>query len=211
MKIKEVFKSEDLVFMSDLHYNHENIIKFNNRPFPEGVGQMNSWIESILPQANGKILFDLGDLFWRVSETKMKEVLSITSPSRFYKVLGNHDKEKVYSKSYIAQSFTAIADLLEIKVEHNGKIIPTVLCHYPMVSWKDKPRGAFMLFGHCHGNIDPYIDSTPDLRVDVGLDGSLARSYGSFILPFSAIYDHMVQKAGTDDFVEYVNKVVKEL
>jgi hypothetical protein len=68
-----------------------------------------------------------------------------------------------------------------------------------------------MLFGHCHGNIDPYIDSTPDLRVDVGLDGSLARSYGSFILPFSAIYDHMVQKAGTDDFVEYVNKVVKEL
>ena len=68
-----------------------------------------------------------------------------------------------------------------------------------------------MLFGHCHGNIDLYIDSTPDLRVDVGLDGSLARSYGSFILPFSTIYDHMVQKAGTDDFVEYVNKVVKEL
>ena len=92
MKIKEIFKSEDLVFMSDLHYNHENVIKFNNRPFPDGVGQMNSWIESILPQANEKILFDLGDLFWRVSETRMKEVLSLTTPTRFYKILGNHDK-----------------------------------------------------------------------------------------------------------------------
>ena len=211
MKIKEIFKSEDLVFMSDLHYNHENIIKFNNRPFPEGVGQMNSWIESILPQANGKILFDLGDLFWRVSETRMKEVLSITSPSRFYKVLGNHDKEKVYSKSYIAQSFTAIADLLEIKVEHNGKIIPTVLCHYPMVSWKDKPRGAFMLFGHCHGNIDSFVNSRNDLMVDVGVDGELAHKIGSFVIPFEKICENFYEKTGHMDFRTWTIKKCNEL
>lgn len=216
MKIKEAFKVTEysnLLFMSDLHYNHENIIKFNNRPF-SGVKEMNEYIEEELALKVGgtDILFDLGDLFWRTSETKMKEVLKLAGPKEFHKIMGNHDKEKVYTKSFIGSMFTTITDILEIKVEWEGTVYPMTLCHYPMVSWNHKPRGSFMLFGHCHGNIDSYMADRYDLAVDLGLDGTLAREYGSFIIPFSVIFDYMTRKAGgSRNFAAYVSEKCKEL
>lgn len=213
MKIKEVFDGSKVLFMSDLHYNHENIIKFNQRPF-ENATEMNSYIEGELSKRVGSdnILFDLGDLFWRVSETKMKEIIQKTNAERFYKIIGNHDKEKVYQKSFVGSMFTGIYDLLEIKVAWEEEIYTLILSHYPMVSWNHKPRGSFMLFGHCHGNIDQYMSEKPDLAVDIGFDGDLVKEYGTFILPFPAILSYMERKAGgTREFMKYVQGKCKEL
>ena len=57
------------------------MIKFNKRGFP-GVMEMNDWIEMELMEKVGPedILFDLGDLFWKTSETKMKKVIELASP-----------------------------------------------------------------------------------------------------------------------------------
>ena len=49
-----------------------------------------------------------------------------------------------------------------------------VMCHYPMVTWNQKPRGSVMLHGHSHGKLDDYNALSMDLRFDVGIDGSLA-------------------------------------
>ena len=61
MKIKEAFNIGEghgrLWFMSDLHYNHANVIKFNKRPF-ETVEEMNEYIEEELAvkvQHNGLV------------------------------------------------------------------------------------------------------------------------------------------------------------
>ncbi len=64
-----------------------------------------------------------------------------------------------------------------------------------MVTWNHKPYGSIMLHGHCHGKLDEYNASTPDLRFDVGIDSQLASKYGGFI-PMKAIYAEVMEKTG---------------
>lgn len=210
MKITEAFqtKKNKLWFMSDLHYNHENVIKFNRRPF-ENVKEMNWHIEQelITKVGPGDILFDMGDLFWKTDETTMKNVISLASPKEWYKILGNHDNYNVYRKSYIGTLFTLLSDILEINVDHEGRNYKLTLCHYPMISWNGKARGTLMIHGHCHGNIDNINTESTDLRVDVGFDGLLAKKTGSFLISFEDILEYMKEKAGGSlDFMKHAQE-----
>lgn len=210
MKITEAFqtKKNKLWFMSDLHYNHENVIKFNRRPF-ENVKEMNWHIEQelITKVGPGDILFDMGDLFWKTDETTMKNVISLASPKEWYKILGNHDNYNVYRKSYIGTLFTLLSDILEINVDHEGRNYKLTLCHYPMISWNGKARGTLMIHGHCHGNIDNINTESTDLRVDVGFDGALAKKTGSFLISFEDILEYMKEKAsGSLDFMKHAQE-----
>lgn len=210
MKITEAFqtKKNKLWFMSDLHYNHENVIKFNRRPF-ENVKEMNWHIEQelITKVGPGDILFDIGDLFWKTDETTMKNVISLASPKEWYKILGNHDNYNVYRKSYIGTLFTLLSDILEINVDHEGRNYRLTLCHYPMISWNGKARGTLMIHGHCHGNIDNINTESTDLRVDVGFDGLLAKKTGSFLISFEDILEYMKEKAGGSlDFMKHAQE-----
>ena len=210
MKITEAFqtKKNKLWFMSDLHYNHENVIKFNRRPF-ENVKEMNWHIEQelITKVGPGDILFDMGDLFWKTDETTMKNVISLASPKEWYKILGNHDNCNVYRKSYIGTLFTLLSDILEINVDHEGRNYRLTLCHYPMISWNGKARGTLMIHGHCHGNIDNINTESTDLRVDVGFDGALAKKTGSFLISFEDILEYMKEKAGGSlDFMKHAQE-----
>lgn len=210
MKITEAFqtKKNKLWFMSDLHYNHENVIKFNRRPF-ENVKEMNWHIEQelITKVGPGDILFDMGDLFWKTDETTMKNVISLASPKEWYKILGNHDNYNVYRKSYIGTLFTLLSDILEINVDHEGRNYRLTLCHYPMISWNGKARGTLMIHGHCHGNIDNINTESTDLRVDVGFDGILAKKTGSFLISFEDILEYMKEKAGGSlDFMKHAQE-----
>ena len=215
MKITEAFqtKKNKLWFMSDLHYNHENVIKFNRRPF-ENVKEMNWHIEQelITKVGPGDILFDMGDLFWKTDETTMKNVISLASPKEWYKILGNHDNYNVYRKSYIGTLFTLLSDILEINVDHEGRNYKLTLCHYPMISWNGKARGTLMIHGHCHGNIDNIDTESTDLRVDVGFDGLLAKKTGSFLISFEDILEYMKEKAGGSlDFMKHAQEKCKAL
>ena len=215
MKITEAFqtKKNKLWFMSDLHYNHENVIKFNRRPF-ENVKEMNWHIEQelITKVGPGDILFDMGDLFWKTDETTMKNVISLASPKEWYKILGNHDNYNVYRKSYIGTLFTLLSDILEINVDHEGRNYKLTLCHYPMISWNGKARGTLMIHGHCHGNIDNINTESTDLRVDVGFDGLLAKKTGSFLISFEDILEYMKEKAGGSlDFMKPAQEKCKAL
>lgn len=210
MKITKAFqtKKNKLWFMSDLHYNHENVIKFNRRPF-ENVKEMNWHIEQelITKVGPGDILFDMGDLFWKTDETTMKNVISLASPKEWYKILGNHDNYNVYRKSYIGTLFTLLSDILEINVDHEGRNYRLTLCHYPMISWNGKARGTLMIHGHCHGNIDNINTESTDLRVDVGFDGLLAKKTGSFLISFEDILEYMKEKAGGSlDFMKHAQE-----
>lgn len=212
MKLTELLKTTTgrILFMSDLHYDHENVIRFDGRPF-SSIYEMNRSILYELEKNvhTDDILIDLGDLFWKCSDNEIKEVLDRIHPWKFYKIIGNHDKWPVYQR--LGKYFDLVCDQLDIKVEHEGKQYQLALSHYPMVSWNHKPRGAFMIHGHCHGNIDQFNNDSYDLRVDVGYGGSLAREVGSFLIPFDNIFQHFTKKAGTDDFKEYVQNKCNEL
>ncbi|GHT55285.1 hypothetical protein FACS189446_6410 [Bacteroidia bacterium] len=55
-----------------------------------------------------------------------------------------------------------------------------------------------LVHGHCHGRIDDFNVKTGDLRVDVGIDGSLARECGGLI-PFEKLNEHFCNIAQNDN------------
>lgn len=215
MKITQLFKSTKdrrILFVSDLHYGHENIMHHCDRPF-KTVDEMNSWIlselkEKIRPEDT---LFDLGDMFWNMTREDSLKVLDQIPTKNIYKILGNHDKYGLYfgdKRFNIGDRFKLVGDIFDIRVESwkTGNIYQLSLCHYPMLSWNHKARGSFMIHGHTHGNIDEYNDSSTDLRIDISVDSKISHNLGSFVIDFEDILEAMKNKAGGIEFSDWVKR-----
>lgn len=215
MKIKKSFKcrtgekGSGIYFMSDLHYNHLNIIVHSERNF-SSVSEMNSYIlEELMKLGEDDIVFDLGDLFWSMNYDSVSKIMGQIK-CKIYKVLGNHDN--VFKDSRTSKLFESVSEDLDISIEDtDGQIFRLNLCHYPKISWNHKSRGAIHLHGHCHGNIDDLNNSSKDLRVDVGFDGELAKSLGKFIIDFKDIREFFNKKTEGLDYKEYVLNNCKNL
>lgn len=83
-------------------------------------------------------------------------------------VLGNHDCQNYNQK---VLSLFASNSLLREKSIGRQRII---MCHYAMITWAGKARGAWMLCGHSHYNL-PVIrkDATEIGKIlDIGVDGN---------------------------------------
>ena len=78
-------------------------------------------------------------------------------------IWGNHDRHEIYDL------FSSCNDLTEIHV--NNQLI--VLCHYPLLSWNKAGHQSWMLFGHCHINMNKFVaENLPNSKMlDVGVDG----------------------------------------
>ena len=85
------------------------------------------------------------------------------------------------------------------------------MCHYPFVSWNHKPHGSIHLFGHVHDHLTEYINSIYDLKVDVGFNSELAKSLGTFLIPFEEIIKHFDTKTGGMNYKEWTLTKCKEL
>ena len=192
-------KHQNVWFMSDLHYGHENVLKFGlGRPFGD-LAEMNSYLaETVRNTLNKKdILFDLGDLFWKTEETEMKSLCKCF-PEKKIKFIGNHDKENLYCPGGVLRHyFWLVADLIDLKIRYHGENIRMTLSHYPILEWNHRHYGSIHIHGHCHGNIDRTWNSIPqELRIDVGFDGVLAREKGTFILSLDDVLEALRKKTG---------------
>lgn len=200
----------NVLFCSDLHYNHTNILKMNDtRNVWSSVSEMNTWIEdNVWKSLNpGDILFDLGDTFWKMSDDKIRNILSnIPKGVELHKVIGNHDPFGLFNlvNGSLKDYYKTISDILDITVRYEGKDYMITLCHYPLVSWNHKPYGSFMLHGHCHGYVDSFNNSTPDLRLDIGIDGELCQKLKKPVLSFRDILDYFKEKVDNSDFEKFV-------
>ena len=131
-------------YISDTHFNHKNIIAFDNRPF-KTVDEMN---EVLISNWN-KVVTDadrvyiLGDFHWG----KASEWPAILERLNGAKELirGNHDL-KMPLPPFVKKYFQDVKDYKEIK--DGDKNI--VLCHYPMPMFKNMYYGWFHLYGHVH-------------------------------------------------------------
>lgn len=131
-------------FTSDLHFFHQNVIRFDNRPYTS-VEEMN---EALINNWNKKVKKDdlvyiLGDISWGKDE----ETCAIFERLNGRKILikGNHDR--VHGK--IKNCFEEVADYKEITLPGNKHI---VLCHYPIVFFNRHHYGAYMFYGHVHNS-----------------------------------------------------------
>lgn len=217
MKYNKVFNidaGDRLFFMSDLHIGHQKILEFSRSQF-DNIGRHDSWIQNSLINYTkpGDWIIDLGDMFWKKTDTEISEFLEKLPGRHLIKVIGNHDSPDVYTKSPKVNKFfpDGIFDILDIQVKYGGSKYLLSLSHYPEISWNHKAWGSLHLFGHCHGNIDSFVDSRKDLMVDVGVDGELAKKLGTFIIPFEDIYKHFWKKTHGIDFREWTRANCKEL
>ena len=156
-------KVVNVYFTSDFHLFHQNVIKFDNRPFTN-VQEMHAeiekkWNETVTPD---DIVIYLGDLsFARREDALLVNEMLKRLNGTIHFVMGNHDKIEDIRKT---SRFASIQDYLEVRITHNvdsdihigAKVkVETLFCcmHYPIYSWNKKHHGSYMVHGHCHGNL----------------------------------------------------------
>lgn len=132
-------------FASDFHFTHENIIKYNNRPFQDKYHMDEVLIDNInsLVKENDE-LYSLGD-FALCNKQQTNEILSKIKCKNIYFILGNHDGY-IRDISNITVNVKWIKQYYELKYNNHTFI----LFHYPILVWNKKHHGAIHLYGHCH-------------------------------------------------------------
>lgn len=156
-------------FTSDLHFWHKNICKYCNRPY-SNVEDMN---EAIVTNWNAvvqddDIVYLLGDMGFCGIE-KLRPIISKLK-GRIRLVQGNHDSDKVVNKLIEEGLIESVATLCYITIVGDEECPDQelTLCHFPMIDWYSKEKGAWMVHGHQHQL--PHMPSCSVSHWDVGLD-----------------------------------------
>ena len=123
---------------SDLHFDHNNIVKLAYRPFND-VKEMN---EKIIENWNnvvklGDIVYILGDITMGKSAEVVFGFLKRLNGNMTI-IKGNHDRQSVSDIQYLERK------------EYERDF---VMFHYPIEEWNGSHRGSIHLHGHTHSNI----------------------------------------------------------
>jgi calcineurin-like phosphoesterase family protein len=130
-----------IYFISDTHFGHKNILKYDDRPFPSIEEHDLTLLDNINRVLKpGDTLWHLGDVAWNQKAYEwFFENLHLDIDLRLLR--GNHDNRW---ESPVPQ-----IDVAELKFEGH-KIF---LSHYPHLSWPNRSHGSIHLFGHVHGTL----------------------------------------------------------
>lgn len=157
-------------FTSDLHFGHENIIRFCDRPF-ENAEEMDkvlieNWNNTV---NNNDTVYVLGDFtMFKDPETAKNYISQLKGKVLF--MHGNHDG---WMKNFDFSKDDKVKDLGQYaEVSLNYKRI--ILCHYPFVEWNHFYRGSFHFHGHQHNGEEHNRVNIDDglRRYDVGVDAN---------------------------------------
>jgi calcineurin-like phosphoesterase family protein/thymidylate kinase len=158
-----------IFYTSDIHFSDEKIRVVCGRPF-DSVEIMN---QTIIRNWNTKVgktdtVYILGDIF-PCAGGDPETVIVLTEKLNGHKILiaGNHDEEflPIIERKEVFERINHIA-----VIQDSGREI--VLCHYPLMSWKNDDNGSIHLYGHIHNKdlseiLNYYIDKK---AFNVGLD-----------------------------------------
>lgn len=144
-------------YSADYHFGHQNVITLSKRPFED----LKEMTEAIVERHNERIknsddVYFLGDFGFEVQKGYLERIFNKLN-GRKHLIIGNHDKKEVLRLPWSSKPRERLT------VVDEGRTI--VLSHYAERSWNKMYRGAFHLFGHCHGKLQGYGRST-----DVGVD-----------------------------------------
>lgn len=181
MKIR-LDKNRSIFFTSDLHLGYTNIVrgcsgwsdKSEVRNFDTLEEHDSTIIEGINKVVKATdVLFILGDVcfkgFGKAGVEQLKMYLNSINCRNIYLAYGNHD-DLIRKNNDLQNRFVLTGDYFELEYEKGQP--PIILSHYAMRSWNKAHYGSIMLFGHSHGSLEDYIDSTGTRRktMDVGVD-----------------------------------------
>lgn len=167
-------------FTSDLHFYHNNILKYCNRPFQD-INDMttqliNNWNEVV---CNEDAVFILGDFVWGNDPIKIKNIINQLNGKNLYFLMGNHDN--VHSYPNIDSRIKVFCDIAHIKVKYQdlkaASSVELCLSHYPLATWEGRQRGCINLHGHIHSKegetgFEGIEKIWPGRSYDVGVDAN---------------------------------------
>ena len=138
----------NIFYISDYHFYHE-LARKRSRQLFESVEEMN---EEMIKRHNEKVCEDddvyiLGDIIV-CEESELEEKLKNTVgrlKGKLHLIVGNHDYKYIDNEVF-RQYFETIDEAKLIR--DNNKWIQ--LCHYPILLWYRKTKGAIHVFGHMH-------------------------------------------------------------
>jgi calcineurin-like phosphoesterase family protein len=139
-------------FISDLHFYHRNVIKYDNRPFKD----LTEMHEELIKRWNKKVkkgdtVFVLGDFIFR-GPKQGKEIVDQLNGRKIF-VKGNHDPS---ARKLLAMGFDDVLENEAIKLP-NGMYV--YVSHFPYYGFEDQryqhkrihdDGQSILLHGHVH-------------------------------------------------------------
>lgn len=161
---------QKLWFCSDLHINHNNILKYQGRPF-ENIKEMNDyfvqkWNEYVSQYDD---VYFIGDFAFGKPEDATDYLYALNG--RIFLITGNHEKAVLKSRKN-RNRFALIRDKFELNVRDEAfgnKPFIIYLHHYACRVWNKSHHGAWHLYGHSHDSLEHEVWGK---SMDVGIDSS---------------------------------------
>nr|DAQ07293.1 MAG TPA: metallophosphatase domain protein [Caudoviricetes sp.] len=158
-------------YIADLHFGHRNVLAFDNRPFftveDNDESLINDW-NSVVGMEDD--VYILGDISWHNSTETIKIFKRLNGNKHL--IRGNHDP-KVLKNPKLQELFVEITDYKEITFD-DGKGL--VLCHYPILAFKNHYHNWIHLYGHVHNTWEyELIEKTRKWSIEIS--GKPCRMY----------------------------------
>ena len=143
-------------YIADTHFYDRKCLTYDNRPFL-GVSDMNDTIirnwNSVV--SDNDTVYVIGDFSYGMGA----DMISVAQRLRGHKILvrGNHDNDV-----NLKYAFEKIVDYHE-EINSDGHI---VLCHYPILSFKNMQKGGTVhIYGHVHNTYEAKITADTHRRL----------------------------------------------
>lgn len=174
------YDANNIHFVSDLHFLHKNILKYN-RDYFSSTEEMTEymvkeWNSQVKPN---DLVFNLGDI--SIGNMKKTKETLLRLNGFIIHLKGNHNDEKEYEFFSEDNPKQIFLDSPYFKVKINE--FKLILCHFPILSWEDMHKGSIHLYGHCHGSLK-FADKLGK-SLDVGVDNT--RNFTGSLRPVSLV------------------------
>ena len=141
--------NQKVFFTADTHWGHENVIKFDSRPF-DTVEEMDAelirrWNTKV---GKGDLVYVLGDMIWK-TRNDTAEALIRSLNGQIILIKGNHDRFLHNAKAKNALAGVKDYDDICVKLE-GGSEYRVILSHYYMPFYNGHRYQAVHLHGHSH-------------------------------------------------------------
>lgn len=134
-----------IFYIADTHFGHENAIRYDKRPFADtremAEGLIDRWNKRV---GEEDTVYVLGDAFWKAGEDSVNIFKRLNGHKRL--IRGNHDR----ANGPLGALWESVEPYAEI-VDGGTQV---VLCHYPILFYRNQYHGAVMLYGHVHNSGD---------------------------------------------------------
>ena len=153
-----------IYYIADLHFGHENVIGYDNRPFKSSFDMD----EALIENWNSRVTSDdtvyvIGDAFWGKEERSIQIIKRLNGKKHL--IEGNHDR----INGQLAKYWQSISHYAEI-IDGDKTVI---LCHYPLMFYKNQKYGTFMLYGHVHKRYSHMIEAWKKEQLSKGVPSGL--------------------------------------